>query len=188
MKKFTNKLSGNRVILKKTNPTIKQAKEMFKLVDINRKYLGKWLSWVAETKSWQDSLEALQEREEKVRNLEEIQYGIYLKNELIGVISMFEISEKNKSGEIGYWLAGNFSGNGYMTEAVKIIEKEFFTSFRLNRIEICCDSRNKASAKVAKKAGYKKEACLKEHRFHKEANLFSDTFIFAKLKSDWEKE
>jgi len=32
-----------------------------------------------------------------------------------------------------------------MTEAIKILEKEFFKNFDINRIEICCDENNIAS-------------------------------------------
>jgi RimJ/RimL family protein N-acetyltransferase len=74
-----------------------------------------------------------------------------------------------------------------MTEAVKIVEKEFFTN-GLNRIQIKCDERNIASSGVAKKCGYVFEGKFREDSYSEYFKDFRNTLVFSKLKSDFKKE
>jgi len=73
-----------------------------------------------------------------------------------------------------------------MTEAVQILEKEAFTHLNLNRIQICCDEQNQASAGVAKKCGYKYEGSLREYRFSKYFGEFCNKIFFSKLRSEYQ--
>jgi hypothetical protein len=56
-------------------------------------------------------------------------YSIVLNdtNKAIGSIDIHNIDLNNYSAEIGYWLAKDYNGNGYMSEAVKFIEKQAVT-------------------------------------------------------------
>lgn len=90
-------------------------------------------------------------KKKKTKKGKRVEYGIYIHNEYIGNISIFDINTKKKSGEIGYWLSAAHTRKGYMTEAVKILEKEAFEKMKLNRIQIKCNERNQASFGVAKK-------------------------------------
>lgn len=186
--KFKNQLKGKRLILKRTKPTIKMAESIFMVIDKNRGHLEPWFSWPKLTLKIEDSLKYLFDKEEKTKKGKVIEYGIFINNEYIGNISLFDINEKNKSAEIGYWLSSFHIRNGYMTEAVKIIEKEAFEKMKLNRIQIKCDERNKASFGVAKKCGYKYEGKFREYAFSEHFNDFRNTLIFSKLKSEYKKK
>ena len=74
---------------------------------------------------------------------------------------------------------------GYITEAVKIIEKEVFLNLNLNRIQICCDEQNLASKKLAIKCGYICEAVLRDQRFSEYHDEFHNGLIFSKLRSEF---
>jgi hypothetical protein len=54
--KFKKQLKGERLILKKTFPTIKTATEIFKVVDENREHLNPWFPWPKLTLKIEDSL------------------------------------------------------------------------------------------------------------------------------------
>ena len=110
----------------------------------------------------------------------------YIKNPLFKSYEL--IDEKKKSAEIGYWLSSFHIRNGYMTEAVRILEKEAFERLKLNRIQIKCDEENKASFGVAKKCGYKYEGKLREDVFNEYFNDFRNTLVFSKLKSEYKKK
>ncbi len=157
MKKLKNKLAGKRIVLKMNKAKLSNAKDIFETVDNNRKHLRRWLAFEKNTKTIEDSLKYLLNVEEQMLSGKKFDYGIYIENQYIGNIGIFDISEKNKSVEIGYWLSDKFAKNGYMTEAVKIVEKELFLNLGINRIKIKCDERNKASIGVAKKCAYKLE-------------------------------
>lgn len=185
--KFKNELKGERITLKTTTPLIATAQIIFKTVDENRDYLEKWLPWAIETKQIEDSFKYLIEKEEKVKKGEQVDYGIYLNQEYIGNIGIFDIDEKNKSAEIGYWLSQKYSGKGYTTEAIKLLEKEFFENFDLHRIQIKCDERNIASKRVAEKCNFILEGNLREDTFCPFFKDFRNTLIFSKLITEFKK-
>jgi RimJ/RimL family protein N-acetyltransferase len=164
------------------------AESIFKTIDKNRKHLEPWFPWPKSTLKVEDSLKYLFDKEQETETGKKVEYGIFINNEYIGNISIFYINEKNKSGEIGYWLSSLHTRNGYMTEAVKILEKEVFEEMKLNRIQIKCDEKNKASSGVAKKCGYKYEGKLREDIFSEHFNIFRNTLVFSKLKSEYKKE
>ncbi len=185
--KFKNQLKGDRITLKRTRPTLKMAESMFKVIDENRKHLEPWFPWPKLTLKIEDSLKYLFDKELKTEKGEIVEYGIFINNEYIGNISIFNINKKNKSGEIGYWLSSYYTRKGYMTEAVKVLEKEAFEKMKLNRVQIKCDERNKASFGVAKKCDYKYEGNFRADSFSEYFNDFRNTFVFSKLKSEYKK-
>jgi ribosomal-protein-serine acetyltransferase len=186
VKKIKNKLIGKRIVLKITKPDIAMANGIFKVINENRKHLRPWFPWEKATKRAEDSLKYLFDKEKQVKAGEKIEYGIYVGNEYIGNIGIFNIDKKKRSAEIGYWLSVKFVRNGYVTEAVKIIEKEFFAN-GLNRIQIKCDERNTASAGVAKKCEYVFEGKFREDSYSEYFKDFRNTLVFSKLRSDFKK-
>jgi len=183
--KFKNQLKGKRLILKRTKPTLRMAKSMFKVIDKNRKHLEPWLSWPKLTLKIEDIFKYLFDKEKETEKGKKVEYGLFINNEYIGNISIFDINEKNKSAEIGYWLSSFHAKKGYMTEAVKILEKEAFEKLKLNRIQIRCDEKNKASSGVAKKCGYNYEGKFREDVFNDHFNGFRNTLVFSKLRSEY---
>jgi len=187
MTKFKTELVGKRVILRKLKPTISMANIIFKAIAENRQHLRPWFPWEKKEVRAEDSFKYLLENEIKFKAGEKVDYGIYVDNEYIGNIGIFNIHKKNKSAEIGYWLSKKFTRNGYMTEAVRILEKEFFTNVNLNRIQIKCDERNIASAGVAKKCAYVLEGKYREDTYSEYFKDFRNTLVFSKLKSEFKK-
>jgi len=188
IKKIKDKLIGKRIVLKKNTPTILLANAMFKVVNENRKHLRPWFPWEKLTLKPEDSLKYLFETEEKFKAGKKVDYGIYINNKYAGSVGIFDINKENKTAEIGYWLSDKFIKKGYTTEAVKIMEKEFFTNGNLNRIQIRCDEKNIASSGVAKKCGYIFEGKHREDSYNNYFKGFRSTLVFSKLKSDYRKE
>ncbi len=187
MPKFKQKLSGQRIVLKMNKPSILQAQILFRAVAANRSHLKPWFPWEKDEKKIEDAFKYLLETDQKIRKGDKADYGIYLGNDYIGNIGVFDINKERKSAEIGYWLSTEFVRKGYITEAVKLLETEFFTNQGLNRIQIKCDERNIASAGVAKKCGYIFEGKLREDSHSDFFNNFRNTLVFSKLKSDFKK-
>ena len=99
----------------------------------------------------------------------------------------FHVSDENKSGEIGYWLADDAVGHGYMQEAIRALESEAFKA-GLNRIVIGNDTQNVRSAHVAKRCGYVLEGIMRQDAWDGYHKRFRDCNIWSKLKSEWEQE
>lgn len=185
MKELKEKLEGDKLTLIRHTPKIELAEKIFISVDKNRDHLREWLDWVDLTKEPEDIMRYLFEVEEKTKKGREFVYGIYLQGKIIGSINIFGISKENKSGEIGYWLDKKFCGRGYMTQSVKILEKECFEELELERVQIRCDLENLASASVAEKAGYTLEGVMRNKEYKKYFREFRSMKYYAKLKEEY---
>ncbi len=71
-------LKGERITLKRSDPSIVLATKIFKAVDRNRDYLFPWLNWVQDTKKVEDSLQFLFDTQERFKRKEECVYSIFL--------------------------------------------------------------------------------------------------------------
>ncbi len=181
---FKDHLIGERISLRRTLPIKKTAESLFSLIDNSRKFLEPWLMWVSKTNSVSDTESYLAQKEEEYKQGSKIEYGIYLGDILIGSIALVDISETNKSAEIGYWISKDFTSKGYTSEALKIIEEFAFEDLNLNRIQIKCDELNKPSCRVAQKCGYKYEGKLREDTYNSYDHTLRNTLVYSKLKSD----
>lgn len=184
---FKSELRGKRLILKRTTPNIELARIMFKVIDENRKHLRPWFPWEKLTLKVEDTMKYLFDKEEQTKLGNKIEYGLYLGVKYVGNIGIFDINLEKKSAEIGYWISKSFTGKGYVTEAVSILEREAFNAWKLNRIQIKCDETNIGSARVAQKSGYSLEGKLREDRFSVYYNNFRNTLVFSKLRSEFNK-
>lgn len=156
--------------LKQLDPS--DAAHMFSLVNKNRTYLGKWLSWVDETKSIQDMDEFIASMIEKRISGSEYGYGIVVDGVLVGHISLMHISDENEP-EIGYWIAKSASGKGITTKAAKVLTDFGFSTLKLAKIIIKADPDNLPNNKVAEKLGYELERIEGDPRIENPANVWS---------------
>lgn len=81
--------------------------------------------------------------------------------------------------EIGYWIRTSAVGNGYVSEAVGLLEHFAFKKHKANRLEIRMANCNTRSQKVAKCCGYKFEGELHNERRLPSGRL-SNTLVYAK--------
>ncbi len=185
---FKDILNGERIKLKRTIPNVEMAKEIFETINSNRSHLNEWFSWCNETKQIEDTLKYLYTKEEDTKLKKIIEYGIYLEKKHIGNIALFDINLENRSCELGFWLSKDYIQKGFMTEAIKIIEKDAFENINLNRIQILCDEKNISSQKVAKRNNYFFEGIFREDTYIEETKNFRSTHCFSKIKSDYNKQ
>jgi RimJ/RimL family protein N-acetyltransferase len=57
--------------------------------------------------------------------------------------------------ELGYWLAAGHTGRGLATRAAAALTRVAFASPAIERVEIRCERRNAASARVPQRLGYR---------------------------------
>ena len=113
-------------------------------------------------------------------------YAIWTKNgDFIGCCDLKQYPDLE--AELAYWLAEKYTHKGYMTEAIKGIEKNLFDK-GFNRLSIIMDVENAASEKVAIRLGFTKEGIMREWSYNPTFNSYRDMYLYSKLKDDWEKE
>ena len=85
--------------------------------------------------------------------------------------------------EIGYWIRPDEEGHGYVSEAVQAIAAFAFDKLGAERVEIRCDARNRRSAAVAQRCGFRLEGRLRHHA-RDTAGQVNDDLIFSRLRTD----
>ena len=95
-------------------------------IEKNRSFLQEYLPWVNNTNSIQDCFNATDMFTNMWASGEIFAYSIILPatDKAIGSIDIHNIDYDNHSAEIGYCLAKEHNGFGYMSEAVKLIENQ----------------------------------------------------------------
>ncbi|MBP6005289.1 GNAT family N-acetyltransferase [Candidatus Saccharibacteria bacterium] len=127
---------------------------LFALIDTNREYLARFLPWVEDTLSINDSLGFINKSFENYANNIEYNFGIFYQDRLVGMISIRTANHLGAPLEIGYWIAEAYSGKGITTQATDAITKYGFDQLGLSQISIFAQIDNPASNKIAKKIDY----------------------------------
>ena len=74
--------------------------------------------------------------------------------QLIGAISFERLNEQTRQAELGYFLHRDYWGQGFATEAVRTISFLALNELGLTDISIIAHLENRASQRVAEKAGF----------------------------------
>ena len=101
----------------------------------------------------------------------------------IGIIGFYRTQPENFRTELGYMIASDFWGKGYITEAVYVLLDFAFNTLNFHSIEAVIDSKHHASEKVLIKNGFRKEAHFIEDFFYNDK--FNDTVKYGLLKREF---
>ncbi len=92
-------------------------------------------------------------------------YSIILR-EQPGPIGMIEARIQGHKAEIGYVLARQYWGQGYMTEAAGAVASWLLDQPAIYRVWALCDVENSGSARVLEKIGMQREGILRRWLVH----------------------
>jgi len=162
---------------------VRDAKELFYLVDNSRPYLKEWLTWVNDIRSEEDYKPVIKGWLNQFVKQDGFQAGILFKGNLVGVAGLNEIDWSNKKTSIGYWLSQQHQGKGLMTQVVKALVEVAFNDFKLNRVEIQCVAENLKSRNIPERLGFKQEGTLRQSDYLSDA--FHDCVIYSLLSNEW---
>lgn len=137
--------------------------------------------------------ESVEESREIIRDifLPPESWAILLKENgrLIGSIGLEEdtLREGANSREMGYSLAEDCWGRGFMTEAASEVLRFAFEEMGLDQVGICTSPVNKRSQGVIRNLGFVYEGTIRRH-----LKIYSgesrDSLVFSMLKSEWEEK
>ncbi len=101
-------------------------------------------------------------------------FGIFNDNIFVGVCSLIPQQDVYRiNAEIGYWIGEPYWGKGYATETVKQLVEFAFQKLNLHRVYAYIFEYNDASMRVLEKAGFMKEAIIKQS-IVKDGKLFDE--------------
>jgi ribosomal-protein-alanine N-acetyltransferase len=90
------------------------------------------------------------------------QYAIWAVEEkasrkMVGMLNYFRRDLREKRVEVGWLIAADRQGKGYMTEASRALLRYLIDTLRVHRIEAMIRPENKPSAALAKRLGFRLE-------------------------------
>ncbi|EFL88895.1 GNAT family N-acetyltransferase [Ahrensia sp. R2A130] len=86
------------------------------------------------------------------------------------------------TGTLGYWMGEAYAGLGFMSEAVKAVTTDLFTTHRLHRLEAAAVTDNDASRRLLLTSGFQREGLARGYlRIN---GQWRDHDLFARLAED----
>ncbi|MEJ6024217.1 GNAT family N-acetyltransferase [Ramlibacter sp. PS4R-6] len=103
---------------------------------------------------------------------------------VLGEVLLFKFDLPSRRAEIGYALASDAWGCGYVAEALPPLVQFGFHELGLNRLEAVIDPRNAASEKVIRRLGFTHEGTFREHHIIRGEAV--DSAVWALLRREWD--
>ncbi len=102
---------------------------------------------------------------------------------LIGGLTLSNVRRGvTQSCSLGYWMGERFAGQGYMSEAVRLVVAHVFETMKLHRLEAATMPDNARSIRLLEKAGFKREGFARQYLFID--GQWRDHVLFALLAAD----
>jgi len=159
------------------------AEEAYALIDANRERLGEFLVWVSGVTSVEDERQHLSDNaydpDRKIKTF------LTLDGAIIGAVGLIRINRVVRWAEIGYWIGAGYEGRGYVTAAVRELEKMCFTELGMQRVQIRNDVDNLRSRAVPERLGYNLDGVLRRHALSGDGRIV-DYSMYSLLREEWE--
>ncbi len=148
--------------------------------------LKPWMSFARSEQTVDDVEVNIRESYEAFLKREDLRLLLFHKQtgEFIGSSGLHRIDWEVRKFEIGYWMDSRYTGQGYMTEAVKGICEFAFEHLHARRLEIRCNPRNIRSRKIAESSQFNLEGILKQEDKSFDGIEVEDTCVYAKLMTN----
>jgi RimJ/RimL family protein N-acetyltransferase len=131
-------------------------------------------------------INAEQEREyfeEQISDREDLNLAICADGEITGTVGLHDLDQRAGNCEIGLWLAPEFHGEGYGTEASRLLTDYAFRELRMHRVTARVLATNPASARIWEKLGFEEEGVHRDEAFTDGEHV--DMRYFGVLADEW---
>jgi RimJ/RimL family protein N-acetyltransferase len=135
---------------------------------------------------WQhldQAVEHITQTQQGYRDGSALRLALTLDNQLIGSCTLYAIDRRNHRCEMGYILAREHWGKGYMAEALAALLDYAFGPLALHRLEADIHPDNIASKRLLQRLHFKQEGHLRERWFV--GDEISDSIIYGLLAREW---
>lgn len=103
--------------------------------------------------------------ERRIKSDESTSLWICTDEQIVGKVSLFDVSETHGTSEIAYWLVPDVWGNGYASEAVSLMVEYAFNERRLHKVAAHVLVDNEPSQAVLERTGFEREGQLRDSRY-----------------------
>ncbi len=164
------------------------AEEIFQLVEVNRELLSKWLIWVHDTKTVEDTKAFISSSLQKYAAQRVIDMPIFYHDKLVGIVGLMGLGKRGyevPQAEFGYWLDARYHGRAIMRRALEKVLEIAFDTYGCEKVKIRCATENLRSCNVARKLGFVHEGTLRKDILVNKRVM--DAHMFSLLKEEWER-
>lgn len=176
-------LKTHRLLIRQ--PKASDAEMMQRAMKDSFKTLKRWMPWAqhlaspVETAQYLEHCERLWEM--GFQDNVELPLQIFSLDEAhyIGATGMKACIMQIPSFEVGYWINQNFTGQGYITEAVCAVVHYLMRHCKAKRVEINCEGDNLKSKQIPIRLGFEYEGTLKNHRLTADGKKAVPSIIYA---------
>lgn len=159
------------------------AEELFDLIEENREFLKQWLPWLDNNRYLQNTIDFITISQLQYERSETIQFVLFYKGKIVGIVGFHKIDWINRLTSIGYWIGEGFQGHGLVTKACARVLDYSFGNLGLNRIEIRCATDNFKSRAIPERLGFKEEGLVRQAEWI--YDHYVDHIIYGMLESEW---
>ena len=117
---------------------------------------------------------------------ESFSWFIAAEGQVVGTVSLKNISQSMAYGEIGYGIAEIHHGKGIATAGVRLMIDKIFSESKLRRLIALVHEENHASRRVLEKLGFQEEGLLREHYLIN--GMPVNEVLYGLLKREWVSE
>ncbi len=177
-------LSGRRIVLRV--PQMADWLAWASLRDESRRFLSPWEpTWPADDLTRPAFKRRVKRYHREFRD--EVGLPLFLvrhdDDQLIGGLTLSNIRRGvTQSCSLGYWMGERFAGQGYMSEAVRLVIPHVFETMKLHRLEAATMPTNQRSIALLEKAGFQREGFARQYLFID--GHWRDHVLFALLAAD----
>lgn len=181
-------LKTARLTLRCPDPSDDEA--LYEAVQASRNELAEFIPWATESYSLEQAREYSQKARERFESDEDYSFRAFLNEsgECVGGCGLHRIDWSVPRFEIGYWVATKHWRNGYATELSQALATLALGDLGAQRVEICCDADNLASAAIPPKIGFRLEATMYAYSRHHLKGTLCDRLVFVKLAPSLNRE
>ncbi len=118
-----------------------------------------------------------------LKKFESYRWFISVEGQIVGSVSLKNISHSMGYGEIGYGVAESHHGKGIATAALRLLVEKVFCETDLRRLLAYVHEENIASRRVLEKLGFQEEGLLREHYVIR--GIAVNEVLYGLLKREW---
>jgi RimJ/RimL family protein N-acetyltransferase len=118
-----------------------------------------------------------------LKKFESYRWFISVDGQMVGAVSLKNISHSMGYAEIGYGVAESHQGKGIATAAVRLLVEKIFHETDLRRLLAYVHEENIASRRVLEKLGFQEEGLLREHYVIRGVPV--NEVLYSLLKREW---
>ena len=154
-------VASDRLVVRRYRPG--DGEVFFAGLEPHRDELMRWMMWPQRHQGVADSESYAVRMHAQFALRESMPMGLFtLRGEFLGGSGFHAPDWKTPKAEIGYFLLPPARGQGFATEAVKLLVHFAFDHMGVNRVWATCDADNAGSANVLRRAGVTEEGRLRD--------------------------